>query len=250
MTYPVIPLVPTGEIDVAGGTVTSATLQDAATADGNGTDFDITGMGTVRLTVIPTSFSATVTFSASADGTNFDVIRGYKQGATTVATSLALSGSSTVSIWEFPAAGLTKIRAALSGSSGTSITIVGAASPLPSNEPIGVTLSSAVLAAGSANIGAVQEATTTAAIAIGTTTAAGVVKASAGYLSGVLVSAIDSPTADVSIYDNASAASGRVIGFIPSTATAGSFWPFNMPAANGITVGKVNHSHALTVAYS
>jgi hypothetical protein len=129
-------------------------LSQTTVADATGTDFDVTSMATARLTIIPVSYTGTITFYASADGTNFDVIRGYKQGTTTVATSLAPSGSSTNTIWEFPVAGLKKLRVITSGSSsGTSINIVGRASPIPSNEPIGVTLSSAVLAAGTAVIG-------------------------------------------------------------------------------------------------
>jgi hypothetical protein len=134
---------------------TSATLQNAATGDGNGTDFDITGMATVQVTIIPTSYTGTVTFRASQDGTNFDVITGQKQGTSTQATSVANPGS-TVSIWEFQVAGLTKFRAALSSSGGTSITVKASASPFPNNSPIGITLSSAVLAAGSALVGGVN----------------------------------------------------------------------------------------------
>jgi hypothetical protein len=129
-------------------------LSQTTVADATGTDFDVTSMATARLTIIPVSYTGTITFYASADGTNFDVIRGYKQGTTTVATSLAPSGSSTNTIWEFPVSGLKKLRVITSGSSsGTSINIVGRASPIPSVEPIGVTLSSAVLAAGTAVIG-------------------------------------------------------------------------------------------------
>lgn len=93
-----------------------------------------------------------------------------------------------------------------------------------------------------------QQAVSNAAVAAGVGTAAQVIKAGPGYLSGVLVTSAG--TAATSIYDNASAASGTVIGYIPANPTAGTFYPFNMPATNGITVGKVANSSGLTVAYS
>lgn len=100
---------------------------------------------------------------------------------------------------------------------------------------------------GTNNIGAVQQAKSNSAVAV--SASATVVKNSAGYLSGVLVSAAGTAQA-MTIFDNASAASGTVIGFVPSTATAGSFWPFNMPAANGITCSGSSNNPAVTVAFS
>ena len=94
---------------------------------------------------------------------------------------------------------------------------------------------------------AMTQALKNAAVAV--SSSATVVKSSAGYLSGVLVSVAGTTTA-MTFYDNASAASGTVIGYIPSTATAGSYWPFNMPAANGITCSGSSTNPAVTVAYS
>lgn len=87
-----------------------------------------------------------------------------------------------------------------------------------------------------------------ASIAAGTGSSVHVIKAVPGFLSGVLVTATAS--AAMNIYDNASAASGTIIGTIPATATAGQYYPFNMPALNGITVGVVSGSAGITVAYS
>jgi hypothetical protein len=106
------------------------------------------------------------------------------------------------------------------------------------------------LGAGTASIGVVHLATSSTAVDIGTEAAPQVIKSPGGYLSGAIVTAIDSPPAAVSIYDSPTNATGKLIGYIPDTATAGSYWPFNMPASIGITVGKVLHSHALTVAFS
>lgn len=116
--------------------------------------------------------------------------------------------------------------------------------PISSSNPI----AAGVLSAGSNNIGAVQQATSNAAIPAGSGTSAQVIKGAKGYLSGMVVTATG--TANLVIYDNASAGSGSVIGVIPSTATLGQYFPLNMPAQNGITAALVSGSPAVTVAYS
>lgn len=87
----------------------------------------------------------------------------------------------------------------------------------------------------------------TAAIAAGTGTAAVVVKDTAGRLCKVLVTAAGS--AALTFYDNASAATGTVIGVIPATAVAGDLYTLDIPAANGIVAGQVSGSPAATVSY-
>lgn len=76
-----------------------------------------------------------------------------------------------------------------------------------------------------------------------------VVKNSSGYLGGALVTAPGTTTA-MTLYDNASAASGTVVGIIPSGATAGQFFPFNMPVKNGITASGSATNPAVTVSFS
>lgn len=76
-----------------------------------------------------------------------------------------------------------------------------------------------------------------------------VVKNSAGFLSGVLVTAAGT-NQSITFYDNASAASGTIIGIVPSGATVGQYFPFNMPAVNGITASGNANNPAVTVAYS
>lgn len=132
--------------------VKSATLQNAQTGNDNGTDFDITGMATTQLQVKPSSWTGTVTFWSSIDGNTFVKITGRQQDTNTIADNVANPGS-TASIWTFQTAGLTKIRAVTTNAGGTSVTVIGAASPHANASPLGVTLSSAVLAAGSAEIG-------------------------------------------------------------------------------------------------
>lgn len=74
-----------------------------------------------------------------------------------------------------------------------------------------------------------------------------VVKASAGRLSRILIQAAVATNA-IEVFDNASAASGTVIGYIPVAAAAG-VYDFEMPAANGITVGGASTNPAMTVSY-
>lgn len=137
-----------GSIPISGAVVTSTILQNAATGDGDGADYDITGMSTVVVTVNPTAYTGTVTFKASEDGTNFDVILGTKMGTTTVASSVANPGS-TKSVWIFQTAGLKTFRSALTSSGGTSITVTAHASPYPNAVPVGSTIGTAVVQANS-----------------------------------------------------------------------------------------------------
>lgn len=87
----------------------------------------------------------------------------------------------------------------------------------------------------------------TVAVAAGT---AGntVVKNVAALLARVLVTTAG--TNSMSIYDNATTTSGTVIGIIPANTPAGSIFPFQMPAANGITVGGNSNNPGVTIAYA
>ena len=96
--------------------------------------------------------------------------------------------------------------------------------------------------------GVVQQATTN--VAVPSTASNQVVKATPGYLSGALVTSVPGSPVALNIYDNATTNSGTIIGTIPSTATVGTFWPFNMPALNGITAAKTANTPAVTLAYS
>lgn len=87
----------------------------------------------------------------------------------------------------------------------------------------------------------------TAAIAAGASTSALVVKASAGRLCRAIVTTVG--TTDLKFYDNASAASGTVIGYIPTAATLGQSFDIQMPASAGITAAVVSGTAAVTVSY-
>ncbi len=79
------------------------------------------------------------------------------------------------------------------------------------------------------------------------TSAITVVKASAGRLCRVLITA--SGTGSVVIYDNASAASGTVIGITPANPALGTTYDFEMPAVNGITVAGSATLPGITVSF-
>lgn len=79
------------------------------------------------------------------------------------------------------------------------------------------------------------------------TTANTVIKASAGRLCRVLVTVAG--TVDLKIYDNATTASGTVIGYIPTAAALGASYDIQMPAVNGITVGGNASNAGITVSF-
>lgn len=84
--------------------------------------------------------------------------------------------------------------------------------------------------------------------AVAAAAAAAAIKASAGRLHRVLVTTAG--TASLTFYDNASAASGTILGFIPANAAAGTIYDLQMPAANGIWCASGTNTPAITVSYS
>lgn len=116
----------------------------------------------------------------------------------------------------------------------------------------------AVANTGSAGVPAVVQVDTngTVVVANGSATAAvaaskatvTVVKASAGRLCRVLVTVAGTATT-VSVFDNASAASGTVIGIFPGNSAAGTVYDFQMPAASGITVGGGATNPGMTISF-
>ena len=64
-----------------------------------------------------------------------------------------------------------------------------------------------------------------------------VVKATAGMLCTVVITTVTAGAA-LAIFDNATTASGTIVGAIPIGATVGQIFTFNMPVNNGIVVGQ------------
>ncbi len=86
---------------------------------------------------------------------------------------------------------------------------------------------------------------TLAAVAAAAGTTA--IKASAGRLCKVLVTTVGS--AQLTFYNNASAASGTIIGIVPASTPVGTLVGIDMPASAGITGDYLTNSPATTVAF-
>lgn len=76
-----------------------------------------------------------------------------------------------------------------------------------------------------------------------------VIKGAPGRLVAAVVTGAAS-TGALTFYDNATTGSGTVIAVVPSGAGSGTRWPFEVPAANGITAVGAAGSAAVTVSYS
>lgn len=113
----------TNAIAVATATPTAITiLQNAVSATGNGTAFAVTGYGTALLQITGT-FVATINFEASNDaGVTWDAISSTKIGTQTISTT-----TTTVGQYRITVAGFDLIRARVTWTSGTSISINGRA---------------------------------------------------------------------------------------------------------------------------
>ena len=83
-------------------------------------------------------------------------------------------------------------------------------------------------------------------VASGTTTFT-TVKASPGRVGRIVLAATNGAAA-ITVYDNATGASGTVIAVIPATAAAG-VYDVQMPARNGITVSGAATNPGITVGY-
>lgn len=75
------------------------------------------------------------------------------------------------------------------------------------------------------------------------------VKASPGRLLKVVVTTVTAAAA-ITIYDNASAASGTILLVIPIAAAAGTIYDVMLPAALGITVQSTGATGAITIGYA
>jgi hypothetical protein len=90
-------------------------------------------------------------------------------------------------------------------------------------------------------------AASTAAVAANAGTV--VVKSSPGRLSKVVVTTAAS-TGVLTVYDNASAASGTVLAVVPASTTAGTVYALDLPAANGIVVSAPASCAGVTLSYT
>lgn len=89
----------------------------------------------------------------------------------------------------------------------------------------------------------------TATLAIGAAAGTVVVSSRPGRLIRVVVTTAGT-TGAVTFFDNASAASGTVLGVVPGSAALGSVFELKMPTANGLVASAAAASAAVTVCYA
>lgn len=106
---------------------TTATLQSAAVANGNGTTLNVSGLSSVMLTVNCSACAGgtTVNFEGTEDGTNYTSVWAEQFGTSTIAISTTMAG---VTVWQFPTGAVQTIRARISAYSAGTITVTGHAS--------------------------------------------------------------------------------------------------------------------------
>jgi hypothetical protein len=185
--------------DLITSTATSNTImQNAVSATGNGTTLDTTGYG-VAIIDIKGTFSATVNFEASMDGTNWYAISATVLGSGDITTSTATAG-----IYRLSVSGVTSVRARVTWASGTSVTVTGRST--------NATLSNKVvkLATGSNVVGVVNIVPSTVNLikgsATATTTASTSLIAAAGsglknYINTISIANTGTATALITLQD-------------------------------------------------
>lgn len=107
----------------------SATLQNAAVANGNGTAFAISGTSSALVTVncsVACSGGTTITFQISQDGANYAAVNAQQVGSATVASTVVNQGT-TATIWRINTAGASSLRAPISAYSAGTITVTATA---------------------------------------------------------------------------------------------------------------------------
>jgi hypothetical protein len=91
-----------------------------------------------------------------------------------------------------------------------------------------------------------SEKTAPIAAGAGTTT----VKGGPGRVVVAICTTAGTSSDNATIYDNAGAGSGTILGVIPGGGTVGTQYPIDLPAAIGITVVNVASGPAFTLGYS
>ena len=95
--------------------IETKTLQDAAVADGNGTAFSITGLGTLAMQVVIVGAGTTqVNFEVTVNNTNWVAIK----GTTVPATSSLVSTTIVSGMFQFDVGGFSQFRARISNTVG------------------------------------------------------------------------------------------------------------------------------------
>lgn len=104
------------------GSIAHAYCQNAAAADGNGTAVDVTGYTNLAFQVTGT-FSATVNFEATIDGTNYVALSVWDTPTNTRVTTATAAGLFYVAV-----GALWQVRARISGYASGTVTVLARAS--------------------------------------------------------------------------------------------------------------------------
>lgn len=116
----------------------STTLQNAATATGNGTSASVGGFSAGMITVncsVACSGGTTINFEGSQDSSNYSAVLGQQAGTNTIAATVLNQGT-TPTVWEVNLAGFQSFRARISGYSAGTITVTMTAVPNPFNPKV------------------------------------------------------------------------------------------------------------------
>lgn len=174
----------------------SGTLQSAVSATGNGTVLNVDGLSAVAFQVLGT-FTATVTFEGTVDKTNWVSLLSYSKATGALATTATAPG-----VFIAACAGLVQIRARVTWTSGTSVTVVANAISDPNSElATGGSLGAAGPASSISVVGAKLEYETVAASQ--TAQVLGATGATGDYLSHVIIQPVTTGAGTVTILDNA-----------------------------------------------
>jgi len=109
---------------ISEGIVKKLTLQDGVEATDNGSIMDVSGLSSLALQITGT-FSGTITFEVSLDGTNYIAIPGLDITGNKSSTATAAG------IYQFNIAGIHYFRARISAYTSGSITVIARAMPFP-----------------------------------------------------------------------------------------------------------------------
>lgn len=110
-------------VQLTGSNVQDVTLQNAATAAGNGTPFVVEGFKTLTIEIIGTSTSRTIFFEAASVSNISLPIQGVKL----LDMSVGSSTTGNNELWQFDVTGLVSFRARLSSVAGGNVSIKGKA---------------------------------------------------------------------------------------------------------------------------
>lgn len=103
----------------------TATLQNAAVANGSGAAMGVSGLSAVMVTVncsVACSGGTTITFELSQDGTHYAPVNGEQVGTTTVSQTVVNQGT-TPTLWRISVGGAASLEAVISGYSAGTVTV-------------------------------------------------------------------------------------------------------------------------------